>query len=164
MENKKFSILNPDIYANETKLTVIHLNGAVSINKWFYTGLELQKIYYSDYFVKDDFNFYSLFTQFDFFGKRRNKMRLFAETSINVSDIYVDLFIDAPSHQKYIWYHGLGGGLDIPLSFISENVYLDLAFYNYHMLNNIYTKSNYTQYIAGINIHIGKRVFDKKRY
>ncbi len=51
----------------------------------------------------------------------------------------------------------MGAGFNIKLNKNrGNNLFLELAFFNYHGLNSIEAQSNYTQYILGLNYRFGK--------
>jgi len=52
-------------------------------------------------------------------------------------------------------YLGIGGGAQLPLNFLSKNIFIDLAFFNYTILGKVDFKYNRTQYIIGINYVFG---------
>ncbi len=132
-----------------------NLNIATSINKRIMAGFQVLNIFTSGTHVNNEnYLMYGFFSQFDFFSKK--KVSLFAELSINRGDYCTCGHID-PYRKNNIWYMGFGGGLEVPIKTISENLFLDLSWINYQILNKIKTKYNFTQYIIGLNYHIGKK-------
>jgi len=132
-----------------------HTNGGISVHKRVIVGVQSLKI-----FSKGRSNhwnssyIYGFFTQYDFFPKK--DFRLFAELSYNKGNYCTCGRFDPYSHPN-LSYIGYGLGFDVPMKSFSENFFLDLAFYNYLILNKIKDKYNYTQYIIGINYYFGKK-------
>jgi len=137
-----------------------NLNAAVSISKRIFTGVQALTIFTNGSRVENNTYFImGLFTQFNFIPKQ--KFRFFAELSINTGDYCTCGNLD-PFRKKNLVYLGWGGGFDLPLKFLSKNLYLDLSFIAYLILNDIENKFGYTQYIVGINYRFGKQVSAQK--
>jgi len=136
-----------------------NINGSVYLSKRIQTGVQALLIFnhrrQSDW---TKYHIYGLFGQFDFFPNQ--KCRLFIETSINRGD-YCHSGSGDPYRvdNLYFWGHGIGG--DFPLRGISDRLYLDFAFINYIIINDIEKKYNYTQYIIGLDYIIGKKVKER---
>jgi hypothetical protein len=131
-----------------------NVNFAVSLNKRFNLGIQLMNLFTKGTHVEDEhYMIYGLFTQFDFLPEKRTN--LFLETSFSRGDYGTCGHLD-PYRINNLWYNGLGGGIEFPVRTISENLFIDLSFMNYIILNKIQTKYNYTQYIVGLNYHFGK--------
>jgi hypothetical protein len=131
-----------------------NVNFAVSLNKRFNLGVQLMNLFTKGTHVEDEhYMIYGLFTQFDFLPNK--KTNVFLETSISRGDYGTCGHLD-PYRINNLWYNGLGGGVEFPVRTISENLFIDLSFMNYIILNEIQTKYNYTQYIVGLNYHFGK--------
>jgi len=126
-----------------------NVNVAVSLNRRVYMGIQSLFLFTQGSRVdKENYVIYGLFTQFDLMPKRDT--RFFIETSISRGD-YCTCGVSDPYRKKNLYYWGFGAGFDRPLKFISENLYLDLSFVNYIILNKYNVKYNYTQYIIGLN-------------
>ena len=137
-----------------------NLNVAVSLNKRFYTGVQALTIFTNGSRVENNTYFImGLFGQFNFIPK--NKFRFFAELSINTGDYCTCGNLD-PFKQANLVYLGWGAGFDLPMKFLSKNLYLDLSLIAYLILNDIENKHGFTQYIIGINYRFGKQVSAQK--
>ena len=134
-----------------------NINAAVSVNKRMLAGIQVLNVFTSGTRIENEYyTIYGLFTQYDFFAKTRSKMSMFLEMSINRGDFCTCGNLD-PYRKSNLWYHGLGFGFEFPLKRISERLFFDLSGYNYFILNKYKTKYNFTQYILGLNYHIGKK-------
>ena len=130
-----------------------NVNLGIRLSKRVFTGLQLLNIYSSEISTpKDYYSVYGLFTQYNFFNKETH--RLFAETSINRGNYCISA--DLPHFRNDLYYAGVGVGYDFPIKQI-PNLYLDLSFVNYFILNNIENKYSYTQYVIGLNYRINER-------
>jgi hypothetical protein len=133
-----------------------NLNFAVSLSKSFSTGIQVLNIWSTGTRIENTHNIiYGAFVQYDFLHKTPSKKRMFIEISIDKGDFFTGGTLD-PYTRKGLWYNGIGFGFEIPLKSISPNLYLDLSGYNYVILNKIFDKYNYTQYIIGLNYRFGK--------
>jgi hypothetical protein len=133
-----------------------NFNAAFSIAKGLLAGGQIMTIFASGTRIENEFfHIYGAFVQYDFFAYTKSKASLFIETSFNTGD-YLTAGWEDPYRREGLYYYGFGGGLELPLSKVSKRLFLDLSFYNYHILNKIHDKYNYTQYIVGLNYHIGK--------
>jgi len=132
-----------------------NLNAKMSLSKRFYFGLQvipiLTKTFKAGLTNKELFNFYGLFIQGNVVTVQN--FNLFVETSINKSNMLQNVW-NEPKIQEGIYYLGVGGSVDI---YGKKRWGLEIGFYNYHILNKIESKSNYTQYILGVNYCIGKK-------
>jgi hypothetical protein len=136
-----------------------NLNAAVSISKRIFIGVQALTIFTNGSRVENNTYFImGLFGQFNFIPKQ--KFRFFAELSINTGDYCTCGNLD-PFRVEDLVYLGWGGGFDLPLKFISRNLYIDLSFIAYLILNEIENKLGFTQYIIGINYRFGKQVRDQ---
>ena len=91
----------------------------------------------------------------DIFSEKRG--RLYIETSFNKSNLLLLKNVYHAQKIDNIYYLGIGGGVNLALSKNKgSNLFLELAFFNYHVLNKIEFKSNYSQYIIGVNYRFGK--------
>ncbi len=146
-------------YYNENTFNV---NIMMSLSKRFWIGLQVKPIFTKQYvngtITKSFYNFNGLFTQFEIVNK--NGFRIYTETSLNLSD-YCSCAgenpWDDPVRKKGLILWGGGGGLEFTLNpKKSKNLSLELAFFNYVILQKIPYKYNYTQYILGLNYKFGK--------
>jgi len=146
-------------YYNENTL---NLNVMMSLTKRFSFGVQVKPIFTKQYINgvinKSVYNFNGLFAQFDILNK--NGFRIYVETSLNLSDYCSCKFNNPwndPIRKKGLSLWGGGGGLELNLNpKKGKSIYLELAFFNYVILQNIPYKYNYTQYILGLNYKIGK--------
>ena len=166
-ENKRANFLNS--FTAGTSLTYIinlddsfyeeytwNLNFAASISQRMNVGIQVLNIYANGSNIeKASYNIFGLFTQYDFFAKKRTKNTLFVELSINKGDYCTCDNLD-PYRKSNLWYYGFGGGTEIRLKKISEHIFLDISFYNYQIINKYKKKYNFTQYIIGLNYRFGK--------
>ena len=150
-----------DPLASVTRYRELSWNSNVKMraSKSFWVGLQIVPIFTKSIkggvTRKENFNFYGAFLQGDIY--RPKKFNVFVEGSFNRSNMLLRLN-DRPEKIDGINYLGFGGGLDICLNHMSsKNLLLELGFYNYHPLNDIIDKSNYTQYIVGLNYRLGKK-------
>lgn len=133
-----------------------NINFAASLNKKMQIGVQVINIFSSGTRIDNRYNnIYGVFAQYDFFHKVPYRRKLFIDMSINRGNYCTADILD-PYTVKGLWYHGMGGGLELPLSKKNKRIYIDLSFYNYWILNKIEKKYNYTQYIIGLNYRIGK--------
>lgn len=130
-----------------------NLNVGIQISKRVFTGLQLLNIYSSQITApKDYFNIYGLFTQYNVLKSETH--RLFAEVSFNRGNYCT--CNDIPYYFNNLYYIGFGVGYDLPIKKI-PNLYFDFSFINYSIINKIYDKYGYTQYIVGINYRLNER-------
>lgn len=126
-------------------------NIGIQISKRLFTGLQVLNIYSSQIsFPKKYYVVYGLFSQYDFL--KSNKNRLFAEISFNRGNYCIGDNI--PYQVDDLHYVGFGAGYDYPIKKI-PNLYLDLSFISYYILDKISDKYSYTQYIIGLNYRLG---------
>lgn len=146
-------------YFNEN---TINVNVMMSLTKRFWLGLQVKPIFTKQYILggitKSFYNFNGLFTQFDIVNK--NGFRIYLETSLNLSDYCScakENAWDDPIRKKGLLLWGGGGGLEFNLNpKKAKNIFLEMAFFNYVILQKIPYKYNYTQYILGLNYKFGK--------
>lgn len=135
-----------------------NINVSASVSKKIDIGFQALNIFTSGTRVENSQSqIFGLFSQYNFLGGKKTPTKLFIEGSINKGNYYTGGTLD-PYLREGLYYVGCGMGLDIPLRNISKNIFLDVAFMNYWILNDIFDKYNYTQYIIGLNYYIGKRV------
>ncbi len=133
-----------------------NINMAASVSKGLFVGIQAMTLFTNS--TRSDnaiYNIYGLFAQYDCLAYSGSKWSLILESSINTGDYFTGGWED-PYRREGLYYYGIGGGLEIPLSSISDKLFLDLSFYSYDILNKIKEKYNYTQYIIGLNYHFGK--------
>ncbi len=128
---------------------------SINLNKSIYFGLHYLLIFTTGSTIYQDskrkkYGVYGLVMQYDFLPGFEN--RLYLETSINKGDICLCGF-DDPRKSPDLTYLGLGLGYDFP---VYKRITLRVGFTNYVIFNNIKDKSNFTQYVLGINLNIGK--------
>jgi len=146
-------------YLNESTLNV---NVAMSVTKKLWLGLQIKPVFTKQYAYgtinKSVYNFNGIFTQFDAINK--NGFRLYLESSVNLSNYCTcakENPWDDPIKKNGIFFLGFGAGLELNLNpKKGKNIYLEVAFFNYLILNDIQFKYNYTQYILGLNYKFGK--------
>ncbi len=133
-----------------------NINFATSLSKSFQLGIQVLNIYTSGTRIENEYNkIYGMFVQYDFLYRTPYSVKMFIDMSINRGDFCTAGFSD-PYTKKGLWYHGMGGGVELPLKMISKKLFVDLSLYNYMILNKIEKKYNFTQYIIGLNYHLGK--------
>lgn len=125
-------------------------NVGIQISKRLFTGLQVLNIYSSQISLpKKYYVVYGLFSQYDFLKSIEH--RLFAEISINRGNYCT--CVDIPYQVDDLYYIGFGAGYDYPIKKI-PNLYLDISFINYSILNKIDDKYGYTQYVIGLNYRL----------
>ena len=104
---------------------------------------------------KENYRFLGLLTMYKFLDS--DDFSFHAEISLNRSNMFNGFNVN-PIKKPGLNYIGYGLGGDIVLNKKSGGrLFLEFGFYNYMILNKIDFKSNYTQYILGLNYHFGKR-------
>jgi len=133
-----------------------NINFATSLSKNVQLGVQVLNIFSSGTRVDNEYNkIYGMFVQYDFLHKTPYSVKMFIDMSINKGN-YCTCDILDPYTKEGLWYHGMGAGVELPLKRISKRLFVDLSFYNYIILNKIEIKWNFTQYIVGLNYHLGK--------
>ncbi len=137
----------------------LNINVKMRLHKRVWIGTQVAPIFTKKIIggntKKENYNFYGLYLQYDIYLRKNG--RIYFETSINKSNM-VHSFISDPYKQKNIYYLGFGGGVNILLNKNNKkNIFLEIGFFNYVILNKIIAKSNYTQYILGLNYRFGKK-------
>jgi hypothetical protein len=133
-----------------------NINFAASITKHLDVGLQFMNIFTSGTHVNNNYyTIYGAFAQYDLLANRSPRYSLFLESSINRGNYCTAGHLD-PYKKNNIWYAGLGAGIELPADFLLPGLGLELSFFNYQIINQIQTKYNFTQYIVGLNYHIGK--------
>lgn len=135
-----------------------NLNAKVSVSKRLYFGVQAIPIHTKNrkggYVTNENYTFVGLLSMFKFIDSEDFSFHI--EMSLNRSNMFHSLITD-PSKKPGINYIGYGLGGDIALTKKSgSRLFLEWGFYNYSILNKIDFKSNYTQYILGLNYHFGK--------
>ena len=138
-----------------------NINAATSIGKYIYSGVQVLNIFVNaDYFDnKKMYNIFGLFTQFTV--APRSKFRPFIEISFNKGNYYFSSTSYYPDENIKLFYIGAGGGADIPLTWLSKYLFLDLSFVFYFHKEKGWRKDLFNQYIIGLNYQFGKRVQEK---
>jgi len=133
-----------------------NINAAVSFINRFWLGVQTMPTFTRNDFggitTRNNYSMFGVFAQFDFLVIDRWK--LYAETSYNYGD-YCTCGYAEPYRKVGLSYLGIGGGAQLPLNFLSKNIFIDLAFFNYTILGKVDFKYNRTQYIIGINYVFG---------
>jgi len=130
-----------------------NVNVGIRLSESVLSGLQILNIYSSEFGNKKDYySVYGLFTQYDFLKKNAN--RLFAEISFDRGNYCTCNNI--PRYGDNLYYIGWGGGFEYQIKKI-PNLYLDLSFIVYNILNKIEDKYGYTQYIIGLNYRLNSR-------
>lgn len=138
--------------------TTWNLNAAFRMSKRFWIGAQAAPIFTRDRvgpnIKRKTYYMAGIFGQFDFYNSEG--FRFYGETSINLSD-YCTCGNVEPNRLPNLFKWGGGAGLEVLLNKGSgKNLWLELAFFNYVILNEIQNKYNYTQYIIGLNYTFGK--------
>lgn len=103
-------------------------------------------------------NHYSMtgvFTQFNLLPRKRTRLFL---SAMLYNGNYCSCDPDDPYLRKNLFYYGLGWGVDIRLM---RGLYLDLAWENMNIFNNVHGKYNYTQYIIGLDFYLWEKKLPK---
>ncbi|MFD1551546.1 hypothetical protein DNU06_03420 [Putridiphycobacter roseus] len=131
-----------------------NVNVKMSLSKRFSFGLQvipiLTKTYKGGLSKKEPFNFYGFFVQGNVLTVQNFNFLL--ETSFNQSNMLQNI-LGEPKTEEGIYYWGFGGSAEL---YSKKRWGFEIGFYNYQILNKIEYKSNYTQYILGVNYRIGK--------
>lgn len=134
-----------------------NLNASVSFIKKFWVGVQTIPIFTwqnkGGVITKPNYSISGIFVQYDLV--QENGWRFLFESSYNVGDLFTSAN-NFPTRIKQLSYLGLGVSLHVPLKFLTPNFNAEIGFYNYSILNKIEFKSNYTQYILGLNYTFGK--------
>jgi hypothetical protein len=131
-----------------------NINMGIKLNKRIVSGLQILNIYSSKKHTKKDYYaIYGFFTQYNLF--KRQTHRLFIESSIKRGNYCITKTEYLPSKKDNLYYFGFGGGYDLPIKWV-PNLYLDLAFMKYFILNKVPAKDSYSQYIIGLNYRINQ--------
>ena len=139
-----------------------NMNANMRLHERFWFGVQVAPIFTKTFIggitKRNNYNFYGLCLQGDVFTNENG--RIYLETSFNRSNM-LNTYNNINGGQvkiEGINYLGMGGGFNLLLNKNGlKNLYLELAFFNYHVLNKIEYKSNYTQYIFGLNYRLGKK-------
>jgi len=131
---------------------------SLNINKSIYVGIHYLMIFTKGSVIYNEspienYNVYGLVFQYDFLPRFEN--RLFIETSINKGN-YCTRSDDDPYKLSDLSYWGLGIGYDFPLY---KRVSFRVGFTNYSILNKVKDKTNFTQYVLGLNVNLGKNSY-----
>jgi hypothetical protein len=129
-----------------------NINVGVAMSKRIFAGLQWLNIYASEVSTpKEYYSVYGLFSQYNFLKNQQH--RLFLELSFNRGNFCTRDY--QPFRKDNLYYLGSGLGYDLPIKKI-RNLYLDLSFISYAILNNNY-RGLYNQYIIGLNYRIKER-------
>jgi len=131
---------------------------SLNINKSIYIGIHYLMMFTKGsvlYLDKpgETYGIYGLVLQYDFLPGFEN--RLFFESSINKGD-YCTCGNDDPYRLSDLTYLGLGFGYDFPLY---KRISFRIGFTNYLILETVKEKYNFTQYVLGVNINLGKNSY-----
>jgi hypothetical protein len=133
-----------------------NVNAATSVGKRFWVGFQVLNLFVkSDYFDTKMYHINGLFTQFSV--APYSKFRPFIELSVNKGNYYFPSNSYYPQKGVDLYYVGTGGGADIPLSFISKHLFLDVSFIFYY-LEGKGSPDDYNLYILGLNYKFGKMI------
>jgi hypothetical protein len=136
-----------NINGNSFQELTLALNIATSVHPKVQIGINYLHIYHTDN-VSSKFNQSSIigiFGQYSVWS--RQNANIFVETSFNHGN-YCTCDPNLPYTKNQLNYLGFGAGYNRRLR---KNLFLDLAFNNYNILNSFKEKYNYTQYIIGLN-------------
>ncbi len=147
----------------EVKEYTWNINFATSIGKHFYSGIQVLNIYLDYPRIKTKkYNIFGLFGQYNFTPNSR--FRSFFEMSINRGNYYFKGTSYFPEEVVKMYYLGIGGGVDIPLDFLSNRLFLDLSFvFYFHNVDNNLVGYMYNQYIVGLNYRFGKAGMNREK-
>jgi len=135
-----------------------NFNVSTSLGKRFFSGFQVLNIFIDYKSIETErYTIFGWFTQYNI--APYSKFRPFLEISANIGNYYYPTDSYYPEKDKHYFYAGAGAGADMPLSRISENLFLDLSFIFYYQKTEknkiIY---DYNQYIIGINYRFGKYI------
>lgn len=135
---------------------VWNINAATSVGKRFFVGVQVLNLFIkSNYFDTKLYRISGMFTQFSL--APYSKFRPFLELSFNKGDYYFPSDSYNPENGLDLYYVGMGFGSDMPLSFISKNLFFHPAFVFYY-IEGKGAMDNFNQYIIGFNYRFGKMV------
>lgn len=133
-----------------------NMNAAISFTNRFWLGVQAMPTFTRNDFggIIDRVNYsiIGVLAQYDYYVQDRWK--LYAETSYGYGD-YCTCGKSQPYRRAGLSYFGVGGGAQLPLNFLSKNIFVDLGFFNYLILNQVDFKYNHTQYVIGLNYMFG---------
>jgi len=147
---------NNDVFLKSGEYTW-NLNFASSVGKHFFCGIQVLNIFtdYRKVNIETKKNtVFGIFTQYNI--TPYSQFRPFLELSYNRGNYYFPPDAYYPENNKYYTYIGMGGGADMPLAFISKNLFIDLSFIFYLQKPKDKIIYDYNQYIIGINYRFGK--------
>ncbi len=130
---------------------------SLNINKSIYVGIHYLYIFTKGSTIytesqSEQYGIYGLVLQYDFLPRFEN--RLYFETSYNKGD-YCPCD-DDPYKLPDLSYLGIGFGYDFP---VFKRITFRMGFTNYLVIDDIKDKSNFTQYVLGFNINLGKNSY-----
>ncbi|HIP37346.1 MAG TPA: hypothetical protein EYG85_10875 [Crocinitomix sp.] len=136
-----------------------NFNVETSLDKKTRIGFQLLSIYANTFkgglTTKNNFLFYGMLLKRVLITKRI--YNFYIETSVNRSNMASDFIKEEPYTRDNTYHLGLGGSVDFYLLRKKyHTLSLELGFYNYIILNKIVAKTNFTQYIVGLNYRFGK--------
>lgn len=131
-----------------------NVNAAMQITKRLDLGVQALAIFMKpEGRSSENHHIIGFFGQFHFIKK--DKIKAFAETSLNTGNYKLSRNDFYPSYENGIVYIGFGGGVELKISKKIPHLYLDLSFINYEQLH-VEQSYAYTQYIIGLNYRFGK--------
>ncbi len=130
---------------------------SLNINKFIYIGVHYLYIFTKGSTIytespSEQYGIYGLVLQYDFLPRFEN--RLYFETSYSKGDFCP--CDDDPYKLPDLSYLGIGLGYDFPLF---KRISFRIGFTNYIVIDDIKDKSNFTQYVLGFNINLGKNSY-----
>jgi len=136
-----------------------NVNGSISISKYMNIGIQSLVIFATSYIPPDtaNYNIVGVFSQFNVLNQK--EVRIFGEVSLNKGDYCFCVkgnIYDEPYRKAGLNYIGYGFGIEMPIFKNNKHLIFEAGFHNFLILNRIKYKSNYTQYILGVNYVFGK--------
>ncbi len=136
-----------NLNSNHFQELTLAFNVATSVHPKVQIGVNYLHIYHTDY-LSSKFNqskILGIFGQYSIWT--HPNANIFVETSFSHGN-YCTCDPNLPYTKNQLNYLGFGMGYNRRLL---KNIFLDVAFNNYNILNSFKEKYNYTQYIIGLN-------------
>jgi hypothetical protein len=136
----------------------LNLNASLALSPRWSAGASVLRIWTRrDLSPKNQYVMAGLFGQYNI--TIDPKVRLYPETGIYRGNYCTCGDVD-PYRSSNIWYWSMGGGASFALR---QNLHFEVGFVNYQILSRITDKYNYTQYIIGLEYHLGENRQKKER-
>lgn len=128
------------------------VNVATDLSRRVRVGVDHKSLFTrSELSGENHYSMTGVFTQYNLLPRKRTRLFL---SAMLYNGNYCSCDPDDPYLRKNLFYYGLGWGLDIRLT---RGLYLDLAWENMNIFNNVHGKYNFTQYIIGLDYYLWKK-------